>query len=321
MRTLIVPCAGSRKVDGLPLFLNKHPGGMLLAKKAITGVFYQNYDRIIFSILKEDDENYHASEIIRNSIRNAELVILKEKTSGPAETIYKTLEMAKIEGEFVVRDSHAYLELDKDYTGNFLAGLDLTKFEKPIENLRSKSFIVLNEQKQVLDVVEKHFCSDVISAGVYGFQSTSDFKMAYEHLSDPNYPISKLYVSHIISYLIGYKQRVFHASLISNFEDWSTRTAWQKIQKENATCFMDLDGVCGWSIPLEASIIRKLVLLSKAGIKFVCFTTRSNEIDEMKQYLISNGVNVIAVVPGCTFSKVKNLILSADDLGELALEV
>lgn len=324
MRTLLIPCAGSRMVDGLPLYLNRHPDGELLAIKSITGVFPENYERVIFTILQEADERYGAAEKIKESIGdkwNADVCILNEKTNGPAETVYKTIIAAGVEGEFAVRDSHAYIELDKDYSGNFIAGLDLTEYEKPIENLRSKSFIVLNEQKQVLDVIEKHFCSDVISAGLYGFKHTDDFKMAYEHLSDPNYPISKMYLSHIISYLIGYSQRVFHSAKIPRFEDWSTKTAWQKVQKSHSTCFLDLDTVCGNTMPFDEKIIMQLIKLSKAGISFIGFSTQDNDMCDVMEYLCSAGINIITIVNGCTNSKVRSLILDKEDLNEMALEV
>jgi len=313
-------------IGDIPLFLNYHPDGELIAVKAIQGVFPEQYDRVVFTILREADEKYGAVEKIYTAIHqkagvNAEIVVLEEKTGGPAETIYKTISAAGINGEFAVRDSHAYIRMEKDYRGNFIAGLDLTKYEKPIENLRGKSFIVLNEQKQVLDVIEKHFCSDVISAGLYGFKSTSDFKMAYEHLSDPDYPIDKLYLSHVISYLIGYSQRVFHSVKITEFEDWSTKTAWQKVQKTHATCFLDLYEVCGRGLPYEKGIMDKLIALSNAGVSFVAFTAENVDTGMVSEYLKRNGVNIIHAVSGCSNSKIRTLVLNKEDLSEMVLEV
>ena len=133
MRTLIVPCAGSRKIDNLPLYLNFHPDNKLLALKAIEGVYPKNYDKIIFTILKDVENDFQAKDKIiaaNNSEYNIDFVILDEPTSGPAETVYETIKKAGIEGRFAVRDSHAFLRVKKDYDGNFVAGLDLTKYEK-----------------------------------------------------------------------------------------------------------------------------------------------------------------------------------------------
>ena len=315
MRTLIVPCAGSRKIDGRPLFLACYPDNEILALKAIEGVSPQNYDKVIFTILKNDNIEFGARKIIERENKNRyniDFVILENPTSGPAETVYKTLEVAKIEGEFAVRDSHAYLRIKKDYNGNFVAGLNLTKYEKTIDALQSKSFIKINEQGQVLDVVEKHFCSDVISAGFYGFKSTEDFKSAYEHLCDPNYEIKKLYISHVISYLIGYYQRVFHRAKVVDFEDWSTNTAWQKVQKQNSLCILDLD-----SLKIDQSIKTKLIALSKAGMKFIGYSSHETAPFDFNM----TEIGFLAVIPNCPKTKSKIIIDNVTNIEELLLEI
>ena len=324
MRTLIIPCAGSRRVEGKPLYLNFHPNGELLAIKTIQGVFPENYDRIVFTILKEDDEVFDAETIINSANNNRypfEYIKLSNKTSGPAETIYKTIDKAAISGEFAVRDSHAYIKINHDIRGNFIAGLDLTKYESPIENLRSKSFITLNEQNRVLDVVEKHFCSDIISTGLYGFKSADDYVMAYRHLNDPNYPFLKLYLSHVISYLIGYKQRVFVADMVTEFEDWSSKVAWQKIQKSYGTCLLDLDKIKERDGNLSEKTIASLQDLSLKGMRFIFFTSNAMNTDEYESLLKIKKINLLKIVDGCTHSKIRTLIQSEDELTQLALEV
>lgn len=92
-----------------------------------------------------------------------------------------------------------------------------------------------------MDIVEKKLRSDIISVGLYGFKNTKDFLIAYMHLSDKHYPIEKLYPSHIISYLIGYRRSVFKCSEICNYEDFSSDEAWAVLQKKYAVCFINLD--------------------------------------------------------------------------------
>lgn len=315
MRTLIVPCAGSRMIDNLPLFLNLYPDGQLLALKTIEGVYPKNYDKIIYTVLKDTNEKYDACKTIEkaNDGRyNIEFVVLDKPTTGPAETVYQTIIRVGICGEFAVRDSHAFLRVKKDYVGNFVAGLDLTKYEKTIDNLRSKSFIKINEQGQILDIVEKHFCSDVVSAGFYGFRSTDDFKNAYEHLCDKNYGIEKLYLSHIISYLIGYSQRVFHRAKVIDFEDWSTRSAWQKVQKQNSLCLLNLD-----SIVFNSEIEEQLVKLSNEGMSFIGYSSKNINVANIKL----SAVNLIAVVPNCPKTKSKFIIDNVADIERMLAEV
>lgn len=315
MRTLIVPCAGTRKIDNKPLFLAYYPDNELLALKAIDGVCPENYDRIIFTVLKDVDDKFNACKVISRENKgkyNVDFVVLDRQTNGPAETVYQTIKKAGVRGEFAVRDSHAYLSVEKDYVGNFVAGLDLTKYEKTIDDLRSKSFVKTNEQGQILDVVEKHFCSDVISAGFYGFKSTEDFKTAYEHLCDPNYDIQKLYISHIISYLIGYSQRVFHRVKVTDFEDWSTNGAWQKVQKQKSLCFLDLD-----SIEFNAEIVERLAGMSKLGMAFIGYSYNDISPVDVKM----PGVNFVSVVPNCPKTRSKIVINSLEDIDKMFLEI
>ena len=60
MKSLIVLCAGGRLINGLPIFLNRHPDGKLLAEKAIEGILAESYNRIYFTILKEANEKFRA---------------------------------------------------------------------------------------------------------------------------------------------------------------------------------------------------------------------------------------------------------------------
>lgn len=324
MKNLVILCAGSRMVGDVPLYLAQHPDGNIIAEKVVTGIKH-NYDRIIYTILKESDENYNAEKIILENISReypVEVVKLSEKTNGPAETVYKTIKQAEIDGELYIRDCHSYIEIDNIIVGNFVAGLDLSCYEKTIDNLRSKSFIVLNEQKQILDIVEKRFCSEVISAGLYGFMKTTDFIMAYEKLCDPNYPIKKLYISHIISYLIGYAKRVFHCGIISKFEDWSTSSSWMRIQKLFATYFLDLDAMNCINIPFASTTIDTLRRASQSGACFVAFTSKKiNNKEPLLLYLEKNGISVLQIVDGCTVSKVKAIIDTKDLLDSTVLEV
>lgn len=229
----MVLCAGNRMKNNLPLCLNYHPDGTLLARKAIEGIFPETYDRILYVVTKKNNERYAMKKHIIQSMpgfSNIEIAEIDEETNGPAETVYRAIQKMDLNGEFVVRDSLNYIRMKENQTGNFITGLDVTKFEEEVFKIRKKSFIILNEQKQVLDIVEKRLRSDIISVGTYGFQSTSDFMMAYERLSDPSYSVKTMYVSHVISYLIGYKNSDFYCEKVDCCEDWSSEDAWLYLQ-------------------------------------------------------------------------------------------
>lgn len=317
MRTLIVLCAGDRVINNLPVFLNRHPDGKILAEKAIEGVFIENYDEVIFTVLKSVNEKYHAEKIIEDEItihNNIKVFKLDKPTSGPAESVYLTIKGAKIEGEFAVRDSLNGITISKDTTGNFVSGLDLTKYEDDVFNVRSKSFIVTNEQGQVLDVIEKRFRSDIISVGLYGFKKTSDFIMAYEKLNDINYPINKMYLSNVISYLIGYKQRVFHCVDVSFHEDWGTPETWSRLEKKYATIFVDVDKLIGanYTDEMASTLIESLSVLKNKLSSIVLFT-RTSVVNKKQVYNLLEEKNIHCIDFVCGVSHSTEQIMISDE--------
>lgn len=311
MRTLIIPCAGHHRINGRPVYMAQHPqDGELILQKAIEGVFPQTYDRILVVIPQTDIRRYHLNLLMNDNLRHdwpVELLGLTKTTDGPADTVYETLQQAQVKGEFAVKDAHSFVDLAEPAQGNMIAGLDLTDYPGTIENLRAKSFIVVNEQHQVLDVIEKRFRSDIISVGLYSFRYVEDYLLAYQHLKSPDYPIDKLYLSHVISYLIGYKNRIFQCCQVKSFEDWSTEKAWEDISKRYATYILDFDMLfmAGKS---QNSINRKLARLARfgaAGARFICMTAKTDFTDYATVVEENSPLRpyIIAMVNGCTASK------------------
>lgn len=325
MRTLIVLCAGGRMINELPVFLNRHPDGKILAEKAIEGIFVETYDEVVFTVLKSINEKYHLDKILKTEISahsNIRLFELDKPTSGPAESVYLTVKCAKIEGEFAVRDSLNGITISSEITGNYVAGLDLTKYEDDIFNVRSKSFIVTNEQGQVLDVIEKRFRSDIISVGLYGFKKASDFVMAYEKLNDINYPINKMYLSNVISYLIGYKQRVFHCADVSFHEDWGSPETWSRLEKKYATLFVDVDKLLSerYKDELVFGLVESLSVLSSKPLSVVLFT-RSTGINKKSVYdvLGEKNIHCIDFICGVSHSAEQIMVSDGNELQKAAL--
>jgi hypothetical protein len=319
MRTLIVPCAGSKKFNQFPIYLNRHPDGKLFAEKVLEGIYPFKYDRIIYVILATD-EKFEASKLLEKEIGckyNISICSLSSKTNGPAETIYKALQLKKVEGFFAVRDSTSFIELKTFESGNFIAGLDLTKFPDNVLNLRSKSFVISNKQNQVLDVIEKKFRSDIISVGLYGFESSKAYNFAFEHLNDKNYPINKLYISHIISYLIGYKNIIFHYVDAKLFEDWGSLEAFSTLQRKYATCLVNLDSLYHNSIEkLDDLMINNI--FGKAKNTHLCFimVTRNKLVDRRRiEFMFREaGINCTNVLLLESESPIRLVINNVDQL-------
>ena len=326
MKTLIVLCAGSRMINGKPLYLNRHPEGKLLAEKTIEGIHPEEYDRIIYTILRGAQEEFNAEKILLDSIGKkypVEVVALEKQTNGPAHTVYETIQKANIEGEFAVRDSLNWITINGKADGNFIAGLDLTLYDGEVFKVRTKSFIITNEQSQVLDVVEKKFRSDVISVGLYGFKSVNDYNLAYERLNDINYPIKRVYLSNIISYLIGYRNRVFHCVDVNEHEDWGSEETWHFLQNKYEMCFVNLDEIVATdSDSFEKDILDIFSLKKNKKQSYVFYTVRKNiEEEALKSKLNETGINCLAIISSCPLTDTKVFINNEDELNKVLIGV
>ena len=311
MRTLIIPCGGRKYIDGKPLYLFRHPNGKRMIEWCMAGISPEDFDRILVVLLQEDVDAFGADRILLDELSGKypiEVVALPEQTSGPADTVYQAITLAKVQGAVVVKDvdNHVRVPREQITQGNFVAGLDLNLWERDIHNLRNKSFLILNEQGNLLDVIEKQFKSDVICLGLYGFKRTEDFVFAYHRLNDSSYPISRLYLSHVISYLIGYSGKVFRYVAAVEFENWSDKRHWNGLQRDYALYFVDLDRVT------DAT---KLLALQNRGASFVGYTVQDEcQGCRTAQALEARGIRFLNVVYSSPWSSIKQVL---DSDGEL----
>ena len=305
MNTLIVPCLGRRIVNGIPQYLHRHPKGKLLIERSIESIFAETYDKILIVLSENDVREYHSDIIICQEIKQfpIEIITLEKMTSGPAETVYLAIRKAGITGAVVVKDADNYIKIENVPKGNFVAGLDLNTWERDIHNLRNKSFLIVNEQGNLLDIIEKQVRSDVICLGLYGFNRAENFVQAYEKLNDLSYPISKLYISHVISYLIGYSGRVFHYISAMEYENWGTERLWKDMQRDYTMYFIDLDNILGNDGQLSENNRKKLAVLQSRGASFVGYTVEDEHYKiSAIQILQEVGLQCIKVIYGCPYS-------------------
>lgn len=325
MSTLLLPCLGRTVVDDIPQYLLRHPNGQMLIERSIDGIFAKLYDRILIILLKSDIEEFDAKNKIIQEIGErypVEFVVLENMTSGPAETVYRALKEAKVTGQIVVKDSDTYIKMSEQMTGNFVVGLDLNEWEKDIHNLREKSFLVLNEQKNILDIIEKQIKSDVICLGLYGFSRSEKFIHAYEKLSDGSYPINGLYLSHIISYLIGYSGKVFRYVTAEEYENWGDERLWKDMQRDYTLYFIDLDNILGTESTLSDENKKKLTILQGRGASFIGYTVEDEgyKIEALKVFQEA-GLSFIKIVYGCPYSEKKEIIASDEELQKKVIEL
>lgn len=322
MKTLIIPCAGrsSRFPNMKPKYLLTHPEGKLMIEKAIEGLNLKQFDRIIITILKEHSEKYESELILQQIFSerpNVEILVLEKETFCQAETVYETICRKNVEGAFVVKDVDNRISLTNDeIVSNSIAGVNLETFEKEITRLRQKSFLIVNDQSIIVDIIEKSVKSKYVCVGLYSFASTEQFCDAYNALRQNNLSDGEIYISHVISYLIGTGKCMFQLEEVRSYDDWGTGDEWLQEQAKYRTYFVDLDGVLcrnrgkygakNWSNDFELLEENVDVLrgIAAEGGQIVITTCRDERYSSViRTELEKHGLPIFSIITGCNHAR------------------
>lgn len=233
---IIVPAAGlSTRFPGTrPKYLLYDYSGELMLKKALEP-FLGKYN-ITIGILHQHVLQYDAVKILNREIGDIKIVILNETTKGPAETVFKILENYKDDIEFLVKDCDNFFDISYE-PGNLVYTSDI-RYHDLLSKLSSKSFVSLNSQGLIVDIIEKEIISNHFCIGAYKFESSNVYKKAFSNiLKNSN---KELFVSHIIGYLIN-DNTVFLNKDIKDFVDVGTLNQWNEYNNK-PTIFCDIDG-------------------------------------------------------------------------------
>ena len=320
MSTLIIPAAGrsTRFPNMKPKWMLTHPDGTLMIEKSLAGMPLNKFDRIIITIGKEHTKEYDAKLILEqvfNTKKNKKIEILELDNlgTGHADAVYQTVVKKKVTGSFVSKDCDNHVEIKKFPSTEFVVGLNVSTFPKEISRLKTKSFLVVNDQRIIVDIIEKRISSEYICLGVYGFESAEKFKKAFEALTkDSKGDHTGVYLSHVISYLIGTHASVYSYAEASDYEDWGTLDDWKIIQARHSTYFLDIDGILlknkgkygkeNWSnsLPLLEENIKAVKKLYDTGAQIIITTSRGEKhLSEFKKVLKKFGITPHAFVTNC----------------------
>lgn len=246
MRTLIIPCGGksSRFPNMRPKWLLTHPDGLLMIQKAIGCVNLDSFDRVVIVILQHHIDKYDADLIVNQAFKGNEkinLCVLPEPTASASETVVNAIRRMNITGSITIKDSDNLVDfVIPAANANAVVGLSLRPNVK-IQNIQGKSFLRVNDQSLLIDIIEKKVVSDVICLGVYQFSDAGLFVSIYEELSKK--VKGEMFISHIVSYALRNCNTPFEFVEANNFQDWGTFKEWRTVQQSMKTYFVDYDGV------------------------------------------------------------------------------
>lgn len=306
MKSLIVPMAGfsSRFPGTRPKWLLTHPKtNNLMCIESIKGLNLEFFDIIYFTFLEEHNLKYQACLGLDKCLKDCginipyKFVILKNNTTSQSETVYQTIKKEKIHGYIFVKDSDGYFETELNNINNKICYTSLENSE--VKKVTNKSYLNLDTNNLVLNIVEKKIISTNFSVGGYGFESAEDFCFFFEKLKNFE---GECYVSNVIFEMI-LADKKFTGVETKNFIDWGTLEDWKTFCNEFMTLFVDIDGTLitnsspyvppfiGDGKPLEKNIEKINTLYNNGKTKIILTTSRPESyridtIQELKNYKI-----------------------------------
>jgi len=213
----------------------------LMVTEAISGLNLDFFDNIYFICLEQHENKYSfmkgfVSELDDAGLRaKSNIVLLPEQTESQSETVYTFLSGYDLDGFVFIKDSDGFYRCDVEER-NQVAYFDLNDMDDI--NARTKSYVDLDVNNVVTNIVEKKVISSTFSSGGYGFADAKEFCKTFEKLQDMD---GECYISHIIFEMM-LSGSTFYGTKTTDFKDWGTLDAWNKYKSQYKCLFVDIDG-------------------------------------------------------------------------------
>ena len=263
-----------------------------MVTEAISGLNLDFFDHIYFICLQQHEDKYQfmkgfVSELDDAGLREkSNIVLLPEQTDSQSETVYTFLSGYDLDGFIFIKDSDGFYRCDVEER-NQVAYFDLNDMDDI--NARTKSYVDLDVNDVVTNIVEKKVISSTFSSGGYGFADAKEFCKTFEKLQDMD---GECYISHIIFEMM-LSGSTFYGTKTTDFKDWGTLDAWNKYKSQYKCLFVDIDGTLitnsshhfppyvGSGEPIENNIDFLADLHEQGKTKIVLTTSRPDKFRQL----------------------------------------
>jgi molybdopterin-guanine dinucleotide biosynthesis protein A len=289
---IIVPAAGlsTRFPDMKPKYLLYDYKGEMMLMNALRK-YRELGMKINIGILKEHQDKYAVIEQIQHEWPdNLNFVVIDKPTKGPADTVYRILSESGTKGEFLVKDCDSFFD-HENTSGNYICVSNISEHEI-LKKLASKSFVIVNEQDIVTNIIEKQVVSDIFCVGGYKFESAEQYKSAFEYVSQMD---GEIFVSDIIGRMLD-QGHIFTKRSVTNYVDVGTANDWFEYN-DRPVIFCDIDGTIVKAqsrldleskcleVPLQNNV-KRLLKLQDSGAQFIFTSARENEYTSLTREML-----------------------------------
>lgn len=243
MFSLIIPAASQATFGDSkkPAWMMTHPNGTMMITECIRGLNLDVFDKIFIAFLEQHIRQYQCLDEIKQELETLvpadrlEFVLLESPTSSQAETIAQILELKNLSGSFFVKDADNYFAVEVSL-GNYIATFSLDYM--PYVNPHNKSYLLINENDNIVNIVEKKIVSSFFNVGGYGFESVEQYQNYYQRLKYEE----GLYLSHIIFQML-LDECHFKPLYVNSYHDWGTFEDWHRFYHEYKVFLVEIDGI------------------------------------------------------------------------------
>lgn len=240
----IIPAAG--KSSGFPNLRPRwsltHPNGDCMLVESLKGLPLDSFTHIYLTFLKEHIVNFKLENTIRKNLDKLNIpytiIVLDNPTTSQAATVYETIVRENITGTFFIKDTDNYFSINS-IAPNSICIYNLAKCKNITAG--NKSYVEINKEGIINNVIEKKIISTYFSTGGYCFRDTETFKKTFERLQSEISDL-EIFISHVIFDQI-LNGEIFVKNEVENYCDWGTIADWNKFKKDYKSIFIDLDGV------------------------------------------------------------------------------
>ena len=286
----------------------------LMVTEAISGLNLDFFDNIYFLCLQQHEDKYSfmkgfVAELDDAGLRaKSNIVLLPEQTDSQSETVYTFLSGYDLDGFVFIKDSDGFYRCDVEER-NQVAYFDLNDMDDI--NARTKSYVDLDVNDVVTNIVEKKVISSTFSSGGYGFADAKQFCETFEKLQDMD---GECYISHIIFEMM-LSGPTFYGTKTTDFKDWGTLDAWNKYKSQYKCLFVDIDGTLitnsshhfppytGSGEPIEDNIDLLAELHEQGKARIILTTSRPERLRQLTiQELQTKGIpfdDLVMGLPHC----------------------
>ena len=210
--------------------------------ESISGINLDFFDKIIFVVIKEQIEKYGVLPFFKKELsklglaEKSEICILDNQTKSQSETVANAIKIHNVKGFIYIKDCDSFFKVNLTEKKNLVSYFDLHHMK--YINAISKSYIDIDSNHKIINIVEKKIISTYFNVGGYAFENAEEFLSNFQKINSFE---KECYIYNVF-YEMMLSNIDFHWLLTTDYIVWGTLEDWENYTKQFKTLFVDLDG-------------------------------------------------------------------------------